>query len=68
MRRRERRHIVNQLYRAIVTIIAQPEIRERMAALGYTPVGNPPDQCDAEIRMEIAKWAKVVRETGIKVQ
>ena len=60
--------IVTQLYRAIVAIIAQPEIKERMAALGYTPVGNPPDECDAEIRMEIAKWAKVVRETGIKVQ
>jgi len=56
------------LYRAIATSIAQPEMRKRMAALGYVPVGNPPDECDAEIRMEIEKWAKVVREAGIKVQ
>lgn len=60
--------IVAGLYRAIATSIAQPEMRKRMAALGYVPVGNPPDECDAEIRMEIAKWAKVVRDAGIKVQ
>ena len=60
--------IVTLLYGAIATIIAQPEMKERMAALGYAPVGNPPNECNAEIRMEIAKWAKVIRETGIKVQ
>jgi tripartite-type tricarboxylate transporter receptor subunit TctC len=60
--------IVGGLYRAIATSIAQPEMKQRMAALGYVPVGNPPDECDAEIRLEIAKWAKVVREAGIKVQ
>jgi tripartite-type tricarboxylate transporter receptor subunit TctC len=60
--------IVAGLYRAIATSIAQPEMKKRMAALGYVPVGSPPDECDAEIRLEIAKWAKVVREAGIKVQ
>lgn len=60
--------IVAGLYRAIATIIAQPQMRERLAGLGYVPVGNPPEQCDAEIRKEIAKWAKVVREANIKVQ
>lgn len=62
------REIVDQLNRAIVTIVAQPETMARMAALGYVPVANSPDECDAEIRGEITKWAKVVRETGIKAQ
>ena len=60
--------IVTGLHRAIVAIIAQPEMKERMAALGYVPVGNSPDECDAEIRREITKWAKVVRDAGIQVQ
>jgi tripartite-type tricarboxylate transporter receptor subunit TctC len=60
--------IVLGLYRAIVAMIAQPEMKERMAALGYMTVGNTPEECDAEIRREITKWAKVVRDAGIKVQ
>ena len=60
--------IVTGLHRAIVAIITQPEMKERMAALGYVPVGNSPDECDAEIRREITKWAKVVRDAGIQVQ
>lgn len=62
------RAIVDLLHGAIVKIVAEPETRKRMAALGYTPVGNRPEECDAEIRIEIAKWAKVVREAGIKLQ
>jgi tripartite-type tricarboxylate transporter receptor subunit TctC len=61
------REIVTQLQQAIVAVIAQPQTRERMAGLGYAPVGNPPDECEAQIRMEIVKWAKVIREAGIKV-
>lgn len=60
--------IVHELYRAIVAIIAQPEMKDRMAALGYAPVGNPPDECAAEIRTEITRWAKVIREAGIRMQ
>ncbi len=61
------RDIVGQLYRAIAAIIVQPEIKERLGALGYTPVGNPPEECDAQIRAEIRKWSKVVRDARIKI-
>jgi tripartite-type tricarboxylate transporter receptor subunit TctC len=62
------RELVDRLNRAIASIVTQPETKERMAALGYAPVGNSPDECDAEIRTEMTKWAKVIRETGIKLQ
>jgi tripartite-type tricarboxylate transporter receptor subunit TctC len=58
---------VNSLHRAVVETIARPDIRDRMAGFGYVPVGNAPAECDAEIRREITKWAKVIREAGIKV-
>ena len=37
-----------------------------MAALGFTAVGTTPEQAAALFRTESAKWAKVIRETGIK--
>ena len=45
-----------------------PEIRERMAALGYQPVGNTSDECAKHIATEATRWAKVIREAGIKVR
>lgn len=59
--------IVSQLQRAIATVIAQPEVKDRLAGLGLIPVGNSPQECDAQIRAEIMKWAKVVRDAGIKL-
>lgn len=60
--------IIDHLWRAVVATMAQPETKQRMAGLGYVPVGTPPSECDAEMRSEIAKWAKVIRDAGIKVQ
>jgi tripartite-type tricarboxylate transporter receptor subunit TctC len=40
--------------------------RERLAAIGFTPVGNTPEEFSAQIKRDIARWAKVIREAGIK--
>ena len=54
------------LNREIVKLIALPDGKEKMAALGFTAVGTTPEQAAALFRTESAKWAKVIRETGIK--
>ena len=54
------------LNREIVKLIALPDAKEKMAALGFTAVGTTPEQAAALFRTESAKWAKVIRETGIK--
>ena len=59
--------IIARLYRAIAAIARSPEFNERMAALGIEPEGNDPDQFAAQLREEIAKWAKVVKSAGVKV-
>jgi tripartite-type tricarboxylate transporter receptor subunit TctC len=58
--------IVDKLYREIARIVQLPEVKERLAAIGFTPVGNTPEEFSAQIKREMARWAKVIREAGIK--
>ena len=60
--------IVALLQREISKLVSSPEIKDRMAALGYQPVGNTPDECTKHIADETTRWAKVIREAGIKVR
>jgi tripartite-type tricarboxylate transporter receptor subunit TctC len=60
------KEIVNQLYREVARIVALPDVKERLRAIGYVPVGNTPEEFAAQIRTEIAKWEKVIREANIK--
>ena len=41
-------------------------VRERLAALGAEPVGNTPEEFAAYCQSELAKWSKIVRESGAK--
>ena len=62
------REIVVQLQREIARAIAQPDTRERLAALGYEPVASTPGDAAARFRVEMAKWGKVISHAGIKAQ
>lgn len=44
-----------------------PEVKERMAATGLTPLGSTPEEFGALIRSEVEKWGKVVKATGMRV-
>ncbi|MGQ0751178.1 MAG: tripartite tricarboxylate transporter substrate binding protein [Betaproteobacteria bacterium] len=58
---------VNAIHREIVNTVKMPDVRSRLAAQGADPVATAPGEFDAFIKSEIAKWAKVVRENGLKV-
>ena len=62
------KQIVALLNREIAGILSQAAMRERLAELGYEPVGNRSDEFAAQIGMEIAKWAKLIRSAGIQPQ
>jgi tripartite-type tricarboxylate transporter receptor subunit TctC len=62
------REIIDLLHRAIAKIIAPPEFRERLLALGFDPVASTPDYFAEWITAEIAKWRKVIRDGNISVQ
>ena len=47
-------------------VLAQKEVREKMLALGSEPAGNTPEEFGVFIREDQAKWAKLIKEQGIK--
>jgi tripartite-type tricarboxylate transporter receptor subunit TctC len=47
-------------------VLADREVRSRMRASGADPSGNTPDEFARFIRADQAKWAKLMREAGIK--
>jgi tripartite-type tricarboxylate transporter receptor subunit TctC len=60
--------VVDLLFHEIKAIVAQPDIRDRFAALGLDPVASTPDAFAAQIRREIAKWGKVIRDANIRME
>jgi tripartite-type tricarboxylate transporter receptor subunit TctC len=59
--------IVARLNAAAVAALAAPEVKEKLSGQGAILVGDTPQQFAAFVRDEVAKWAKVVRAAGIKV-
>jgi tripartite-type tricarboxylate transporter receptor subunit TctC len=60
------RGIVNRLNAEINRILQQPEMRERFLSINMVPVGGPPDEAADFVKREIARWAKVINEAGVK--
>ena len=59
-------HVV-MLNRAIAAVVAQPDTRERLAVLGFDPVLNTSEQFTDYIKVEVTKWAKVIKDSGARV-
>ena len=60
------RNIIQRLNAEIVNTLAVPDIKERFEVLGLEPVTNTPEEFAAQIRQEIEKWGKVIRDANIK--
>jgi tripartite-type tricarboxylate transporter receptor subunit TctC len=61
------RAVVGKINTEVSRALKQAEVPQRLAAVGYEPAAeNSPEQFLAYMKAEIAKWAKVVRESGAK--
>jgi len=59
--------IVTRLHDEIVKVLSQPDVRERIVADGSEPVGSEPEEFRQFMLADLAKWAKLVRESGAKL-
>jgi tripartite-type tricarboxylate transporter receptor subunit TctC len=57
--------IIARLNRELVAVVQEPAVGEWMRARGAEPVTSSPEQFAAYIRKDLAKWARVVKDTGI---
>ena len=60
------RPIIDRLNAELVRIMHAPDLQDRLAATGTEPRTSTPEEFGEYIRQEMAKWAKVVREAGLK--
>lgn len=60
------RPIIDKLNAALNTVLSEPEIREKLIAQGSEAVGGPPEKLGAMVAAELPKWAKLVKDVGIK--
>ncbi|MCC6533930.1 MAG: tripartite tricarboxylate transporter substrate binding protein [Burkholderiales bacterium] len=60
--------VVAKLSAESTKILKTPETRELLSSRGVEPVGNTPEEFAVFMRSEIAKWAKVARDSGARVE
>lgn len=60
------KEVIALLNREVIRAMALPDIKEKIAALGFTMVGTTPEDSATLFRAESAKWSEVIREAGIK--
>lgn len=60
------RPVVARLHGEIVKALKLPEVKDRLKLDGAEPVGSAPQEFAAYLKREIAKWAKVIRQSGAR--
>ena len=59
--------IVARLHEEFAKVLSQPEVRERIVADGSEPIGSTPGEFRQFMLADLAKWAKVVKQSGAKL-
>lgn len=59
--------VIEKLNREIVRILKTPDAEQRIVAAGVFPLGSTAQQLDAHMKAEVAKWGKVIRAIGVRL-
>ncbi len=60
--------IIAKLHDMIVKGLAEPDVKAKLAAIAYVPIGNTPEECTAFFKSEMATWSKVIKDAGLHAE
>jgi tripartite-type tricarboxylate transporter receptor subunit TctC len=60
--------ILNRVHRDLAKVLNQPDVKEKLINSGGEPIGSRPEAFSAWLKAEVAKWAKLIKETGIRAE
>lgn len=59
--------VINRLHQDIARVLARPEVRQRLEATGAHVVGGTPQEMAAFVKREFARWSKLIKSVGIRL-
>ncbi len=62
------KEIIAKLHDMIVKSLAEPDVKAKLAAIAYVPIGNTPEECTAFFKSEMATWSKVIKDAGLHAE
>ena len=60
--------IVTRIYRELIRATADPAVRDKFIAWGYTIVGNTPQEFAAEVKAWVELWQPIVEKIGVQAE
>ncbi len=60
--------VVDRVHAEIMKIMQMPDVKDRMAALGFEVIANTQSEFAQQMRDDIAKWGKAIRDANIRVE
>jgi tripartite-type tricarboxylate transporter receptor subunit TctC len=62
------KNIIGKLHDLIVAGLATPDVKSKLAAIAYVPIGDTPEECEAFFKSEMDRWGKVIKAAGLKAE
>jgi tripartite-type tricarboxylate transporter receptor subunit TctC len=60
--------VIDKISRDTARVLAQDDLRQRLAEIGVVVIGNTPAEFSAALKAEAVQWAKLIKETGIRAK
>ena len=60
--------VIERLNKALNTVVAEPDIKDKLLAQGSEGVGGAPDALGKTVHLELAKWARLAKEANLKAE
>ena len=59
--------IIARLNRELLAALKNNDLRQRLMTEAFEPIGTPPEELGAYMKSEIARWAKLIKATGTRI-